>query len=89
MVKRDGKAPGDQERRAVPRHRVLKAGKVAFNKGNSVIDCTIRNLSDIGALVIVPNAVSVPETFELRWADNVRPCIVTWRSLDRLAVRFR
>jgi hypothetical protein len=89
MAKQDDKVPSDQERRAVARHKVLKAGKVVFNKGYSVIDCTIRNLSDIGALVIVPNAVSVPETFELRWDDNAWPCTVTWRSLDRLAVRFR
>jgi hypothetical protein len=88
-TKQDDKTAGSRDRRAVPRHRTLKAGKVVFHDGCSVLDCTVRNVSDVGALVMVQNAVSVPETFELRWDDTVHLCTVTWRRLDRLGVRFR
>lgn len=39
--------------------RVLKAGKIAFNTGRSVVDCTVRALSDSGAEV----EGSVPQGF--------------------------
>jgi hypothetical protein len=39
------------EKRVAPRHRVLKAAKIEF--GGSVIDCSIRNISDTGAALEV------------------------------------
>src|SRR5665811_2525279 len=36
-----------EERRAAPRQRVFKAGTIEFD--GAAIDCTVRNISDLGA----------------------------------------
>jgi hypothetical protein len=51
-----------EERRKKPRHRSLKAGKIVFNRQRSVVDCTIRNLSDDGACLVVASPVGLPDT---------------------------
>ena len=55
---------------------------------SSVIDCTVRNISDTGALIAVENAAVAPERFELEIDGNTRRCIVVWRKLGSLGVRF-
>jgi hypothetical protein len=35
------------EKRKSTRHRILKAGKIAF--GGGIVDCTVRNPSETGA----------------------------------------
>jgi hypothetical protein len=40
-----------RDRRAAPRHRVLMGGKVAWHDNFLSGDCTIRDLSDVGARV--------------------------------------
>ena len=67
---------------------MFKAGKIVVNQGVSVIDCSVRNISEIGAMLTVQNAVTVPREFELRWDDNVKRCTVVWRKMDRLGIRF-
>jgi hypothetical protein len=37
------------ERRTMSRHRTFKAGKIVLNEGQSVVDCTVRNVSETGA----------------------------------------
>lgn len=39
------------EQRQATRHRTLKGAKIVFNDGHSTISCTVRNLSETGALV--------------------------------------
>ena len=51
-----------QERRQAPRTRVLKAAKVIFNEHRSVIDCTVRNLSNSGACLQVSSPVGFPRS---------------------------
>ena len=79
----------DIERRTAPRHRTLKAGKIVLHQGASVLDCTIRNLSATGAAISVSNAATVPAEFELQFDGETRSCIVAWRRLDRLGVKFK
>jgi hypothetical protein len=76
------------ERRTVHRHRTLKAGKIVLHQGESVLDCTIRNLSTAGASIAVPNAATVPAEFELQFDGGTRQCTVAWRRMDRLGVKF-
>ena len=75
-------------KRISDRRRMLKAGKIVFSQGGSVIDCTVRNVSRTGATLNVQNAVAVPEKFELRWGGNAQRCTVVWRKMDGLGVRF-
>jgi hypothetical protein len=72
------------ERRSVQRHRTFRAGKIFFNRGRSSIDCTVRNLSEGGALLQVTSVVDVPSTFELVMDDyeQRRQCQVVWISKD-------
>jgi hypothetical protein len=76
------------EKRTGQRRRAIKIGKIVFNQRNSVIDCTLRNISQTGAMVSVTHAVSVPDEFELRWDDKARLCTVVWRKLDKFGVKF-
>jgi hypothetical protein len=52
-----------EERRIIPRRRVLKAGSISF--GGGAIDCTVRNISDTGAILEVLTSLFVPDRFKL------------------------
>jgi diguanylate cyclase (GGDEF)-like protein len=70
--------------------RVLKAGKIAFNTGRSVVDCTVRALSDSGAEVEVVSTAGIPEKFKLLIeADGIsRSCTVVRQMNRRMEVAF-
>jgi hypothetical protein len=76
------------ERRTSERRRALRAGKIVWNNRGSVLDCTVRNVSETGAMLEVLSALEVPREFELRWGNNAQRCIVVWRKLDRVSVKF-
>ena len=78
------------ERRTVARHRTLKSGKIVVQPYASVFDCTVRNLSANGALLVVASLVAIPERFDLVLGTNgeQRSCRVVWRGEDRLGVAF-
>lgn len=46
-----------QDRRAIARHRVLMGGKLAWKDSFLSGDCTIKDLSDVGARVELANEV--------------------------------
>jgi len=79
-----------EERRKKHRARTFKVGKIIFNRKLSVIDCTVRNLTEEGANLILPNTASLPETFELHIPIDAlkRNCRVIWRLPDRIGVEF-
>jgi len=77
------------ERRTRERQRVLKGGKIVFNNGASVLDCTVRNVSGTGACLMVVNALAVPAEFDLRLEADQQPCEVIWRQANRVGIRFR
>lgn len=78
------------ERRRFPRRRVLKAALAMFNDGRSTISCNLRNVSATGSLLTVPNALSVPEEFDLFTSRSRRrlPCRVVWRRVGAVGVTF-
>jgi PilZ domain-containing protein len=81
--------PVMQERRKANRARTLKSGKIVLNLHASVIDCTVRNLSDRGALLMVQSVIGIPESFELVLENRThRDCHVVWRGDNRLGVEF-
>lgn len=77
------------EKRAVPRHRVLKRGTLAFNGGGS-LDCMVRNISEGGAQIDIANPIGVPEVFTLVIeADHfMRRCHAVWSRERRIGVAF-
>ena len=78
------------ERRRIPRARTLKTGRILFNHHRSVIDCTVRNLSPLGACLNVASAIGIPEKFDVIFdADqSVRPCRLIWHKEKQLGVEF-
>ncbi|NBN64068.1 PilZ domain-containing protein [Microvirga tunisiensis] len=78
------------ERRAAPRMRVLKAGRIVFGNGMRVYDCMLRNSSEGGVLLKVPSTHDVPDEFMLYVdTDQIRrPVQIVWRKADQLGVRF-
>jgi hypothetical protein len=46
-----------EERRKLHRSRTLKGGRIVTNDGHSTFDCTVRNLSDEGAKLVVTSIV--------------------------------
>ena len=81
--------PAMEERRRVARNRTLKSGKILVHAHTSLIDCTVRNLSPKGALLLVSSLAGIPENFELALEPKqTRRCRVIWRGEDRLGVEF-
>jgi peptidoglycan/LPS O-acetylase OafA/YrhL len=76
------------ERRIIPRQGALMAGKIVLGKGASV-DCTVRDFSAAGAGLWLPNAAILPAGFDLYFDNATRHCIVVWRRLYRLGVKFQ
>lgn len=76
------------EKRATPRHRVLKRGTLAFGGGG--IDCTVRNLSASGARVNIASPLGLPQNFTLVIeADQfIRRCRPVWNTDRQLGVVF-
>lgn len=72
-------------------HRVLKAGRITFNRGRSSIDCTIRGLSDAGAALDICSLADVPQSFRLHVEPEGwnRRCRIVGSRDRRLAVAFR
>lgn len=76
------------ERRQSPRRKVLKGGRIAFASG--AIACTVRNLSETGASLDVPNALGLPPSFILVIDRDgfTRRCHPVWCSDRRVGVAF-
>jgi hypothetical protein len=77
-----------KERRAKPRQRVLKAGTIEFD--GSSVDCTIRNMSPIGAALDVASPAGIPHEITLNIVSRQQRqnCHIIWRKDKRIGVAF-
>jgi hypothetical protein len=78
-----------QERRKITRTRVLKGAK--FLLGNSSVrDCVVRDLTNIGAGVEVPNTIDLPGALDLMFngSRSFRRCRLVWRKISKTGVEF-
>jgi hypothetical protein len=80
---------GENQREA-PRMRTLKGGHIVLPNNISTFQCTIRNLSQTGALLETASTLGIPQRFTLKSDDGGidRPVMVAWRTERRLGVRF-
>lgn len=83
-------APPTVETNAAGGRRVLKAGRIAFNAGQPVIDCTVRRLSEDGASMSVISTAGVLDRFKLAIdADGFsRLCQMTRKAEQTIDVAF-
>jgi hypothetical protein len=77
------------DRRVSPRLRVLKTGRLVLSEKAPKLECSIRNLSDSGALLQVSSTFGIPADFDLFIGNERRSCRVVWRTDTRLGVAFR
>ena len=78
-----------QERRKSGRSRVLKDAKLFFGS-SSMIDCVVRNFTNVDARIGIPNTVELPEAFGLTFDGgySLRPCRIIWRTSNETGVEF-
>ena len=77
------------ENRKSPRHKVFKAAKIQFNRAGG-IDCTVRNISDGGALPRSRKPARYSLVFDLHIPSDqqVRTCHLVWKTERRIGVAF-
>ena len=77
------------ERRKTDRSRVLKGAKLVLEK-SMMIDCVVRNLTNIGARIHIPNTVELPKAFGLTFDGgySIRDCRIVWRTVAETGVAF-
>ena len=75
-----------QEKRRTQRTRIMKAAQLVFDHGNTVVHCTVRDVSANGACLQLASTIALPESFELSFDSfrSARWCHVTWRAEPRL-----
>ena len=78
-----------QERRKSSWSRALKGAKLFFGS-SSMIDCVVRNFTNVGAHIEIPNTIELPEAFGLTFDGgySLRPCRIVWRTSNETGVEF-
>jgi hypothetical protein len=78
-----------RERRSTARSRILKGAKIILGTA-SVIDCIVRNVTNTGARIHIPDTVDLPEAFDLTFDGgySFRICRIVWRSITETGVEF-
>ena len=78
-----------QERRKRPRLRVFKSAKLVLGK-SSVFDCVVRDLTDVGARIEIPNAIDLPKKLGMTFDGGrlIRTCRLVWRKLTGAGVEL-
>ena len=77
------------ERRTLFRSRVLKNAKFVLGT-SSVIDCMVRNLTDLGARVQISHTVDLPERLTITFdrGRTLRSCRIVWRNPTEAGLEF-
>jgi len=78
-----------QERRKLARSRVIKSAKLVVGT-SSVVDCVVRNLTNTGARLEVPNSAVLSENLVLTFdgGRSMRSCRLVWRTVNETGVEF-
>lgn len=82
-------APTPTERRRFHRRRVLKGAQISFRGLRAAIDCTVRDVTEKGARLVVESPIGVPDQFDLVQSGAApRFCRVVWRKPTQIGVEF-
>ena len=78
------------ERRALVRHKTFIKGRIYFNNRLSSVDCIVRDMTENGARLQVPESVAVPDSFEIYLPnkDEQFRAQVQWRKSDQIGVSW-
>jgi len=78
-----------EDRRRIVRSRVLKGATILVGS-SPVIECIVRDVTNIGARLQIAKVIDVPMVFDLTLdgGRTIRPCKVVWRELTEAGVEF-
>jgi hypothetical protein len=76
------------ERRRVQRTQVFKGAKIFW--GQSVSDCIVRDVTNLGCCVSLISTTHIPDRFELTFdaGRTLRPCRAAWRTGVQIGAEF-
>ncbi|MGY9106621.1 MAG: PilZ domain-containing protein [Alphaproteobacteria bacterium] len=78
------------EKRVAPRRKAFLVGKIIYGGETYTIDCTIRDISETGARVQVPDPFSVPNN--ITFLDPKNFCAyetsIVWRKGGEMGLSF-
>ncbi len=79
-----------ENKRIAQRMRVLKGAKIVSMNQWSVVDCTVRDLSETGAKIICGDQAAVANEFRflIPSENTIRNARVVWRRGDLLGIEF-
>ena len=77
-------------RRKYRRHRVLKEGKITNSEMHCLANVVIRDLSESGARVQLPESQALPDDFSLYIVTErlLYPAVARWREEKTLGIQF-
>ena len=84
-------APGSAaDRRAIRRHRTLKGGSISFNNGNASYQCTVKNVSETGALLRLGDTTGVPSEFDFAVTGEAKKshARLVWRKANTIGIQL-
>lgn len=78
------------ERRIAARQRSFLQGRIFYNNRRSSVDCLVRDVSETGAKLVFPGAVTLPDIVEIYLSnkEEVRRAKVQWRRGNEMGVGF-
>ncbi len=79
-----------ENRRVDRRVRTLKGGRIVYNGGYAVANCTVKNQSESGAMLETDDILGIPSEFILyiNPERDGRPCRIAWRAGPKMGVAF-
>jgi PilZ domain len=80
----------EENKRGAPRARVLKGAKILALDRWTVVDCTVRDISETGAKLLCgdPMAIANEVRFLLPTENTIRNARVVWRRETMIGIEF-
>ena len=81
---------GQDERRRLPRRRTRLSVAVVFDEPPVVVRATIKDISDLGARLLLDESTPIPDAFDVieLTAGRLRECRIVWRAEPFVGVAF-
>lgn len=78
------------DKRTEARTRTFLKGRIVFNNGSSTFDCLVRDMSSTGAKLVLTEAATLPDIFDLHILNKGAKlkAHIRWRRADQIGVRF-
>jgi PilZ domain len=79
------------ERRSISRTTISKSALLFFDEQRGVLNCTVRDITNCGAGILLQDPNVLPMDFELTFDHfrTIRRCRVMWRQGDFVGVSFQ